>query len=468
MAPAEPRSRSLRALLLWILIPTQVTVLSIALWHSSYQLHHQIDLAYDRSLIGALRAIDHNIATDSGGLSVELPYLLLEFFELAADNAVYYRIMTEDGLADIGNQALPLPQARLQSGEPVFYDRDYLGTTVRIAALARRMSPPLYGQEHGRVIVMVGEDRSSRDSIIRDIILRNIVRDIFVVLVSLGLIFLGVLIGLRPLTRLYRSLKRRHVDDLSPIPAPELPREIQPLVQAINQHVARHARQARRQRQFLDDASHQLRTPLAVLNTQLDYALRESDPVEARTALLAMRQGLTQAQRTAAQMLALARVHESNVQTDTLQPVALAPLSQDVIRQLYSLARQKHQSIAMEGDELNATVQGTEWLLREAILNLMDNAIKYTPLGGTITLRITEEPGQTVLSVLDTGLGMSAADIEKAGRRFRRGQAGKNNNGAGLGLAIVHTIMQYHHGSLKIHSPGRGCEVALVFPTPDN
>ncbi|WP_323018910.1 sensor histidine kinase [Castellaniella sp.] len=466
MPPAEPRSRSLRALLLWMLIPAQVTVLSIALWHSSSQLHNQIDLAYDRSLIGALRAIDHNIATDSGGLAVELPYLMLEFFELTANNTVYYRIMTEDGLADIGNQELPLPDARLQSGTPVFYDRDYLGTPIRIAALARRMSPPLYGQERGRVIVMVGEDRSGRDSVIRDIMLRNILRDALEVLASSGLIFLGVLIGLRPLTRLYRKLKSRHVDDLSPILAPELPREVQPLVQAINQHVARHARQARRQRQFLDDASHQLRTPLAVLNTQLDYALREPDPAEARTALLAMRQGLVQAQRTSAQMLALARVREADAQTDALLPVALAPLAQDVIRQLYSLARQKHQSIAMEGAELNATVPGIEWLLREAVLNLMDNAIKYTPFGGSITLRITQESGQTVLSVLDTGLGMSEADIRKAGRRFRRGQAGKHTHGAGLGLAIVHTIMQRHKGSLSIRSPGQGCEVSLVFPAP--
>jgi len=461
---AEHRSYSLRALLLWFLIPAQVAVLSLALWHSSHQLHNQVDLAYDRALAGALRAIDHNIATESGGLAVELPYLMLEFFELTADNTVYYRILTEDGLADIGNQDLPLPDQRLQSGIPVFYDQDYLGTPIRIAAMARPMSPPLYGQPHGRVIVMVGEDRSSRDSVMRGMMVRSVVRDLIEVLASSGLILLGVLIGLRPLTRLYHSLKRRKADDLSPITASELPREVQPLVQAVNQHVARHARQARRQRRFLDDASHQLRTPLAVLNTQLDYALREPDPAEARTALLAMRQGLVQAQRTAAQLLALARAREFDQQTDTLLPVALTPLAQDVIRQLYSLARQKRQSIEMEGAELAAIVQGVEWLLREAVVNLMDNAIKYTAPGGTITVRIVRLPDQIMLSVRDTGPGMSDTDIRKAGQRFRRGQAGKSSHGAGLGLAIVRTIMQHHRGSLRITATHSGCEVSIIFP----
>ena len=379
--PAERRPGSLRPLLLWILVPAQLLVLSLALWFSSSQLHHQVDLAYDRSLAGALRAIDHNISTASGGLSVELPYLMLEFFEITANDSVYYRILTEDGLADIGNQNLPLPDTRLASNAPVFYDRDYLGASIRIAALARPMSPPLYGQKQGRVIVMVGEDRGGRDQMIRDMMIRNIVRALIEVLASTGLIVVGVLVGLRPLTRLYRKLKDRAPDDLSPISAPELPREVRPLVDAVNQHVARHARQARRQRQFLDDASHQLRTPLAILHTQLDYALRESDPAEARAALLAMRGGLDQAQRTAAQMLALARAREADTDASPPRPVPLTPLAQDVIRQLYSLARRKRQTVAMDGGELGATVTGIEWLLREALVNLMDNAIKYSPEG---------------------------------------------------------------------------------------
>lgn len=462
--PAERRPGSLRSLLLWILVPAQLLVLSLALWFSSSQLHHQVDLAYDRSLAGALRAIDHNISTASGGLSVELPYLMLEFFELTANDSVYYRILTEDGLADIGNQNLPLPDTRLASNAPVFYDRDYLGASIRIAALARPMSPPLYGQKQGRVIVMVGEDRGGRDQMIRDMMIRNIVRDLIEVLASTGLIVVGVLVGLRPLTRLYRKLKDRAPDDLSPISAPELPREVRPLVDAVNQHVARHARQARRQRQFLDDASHQLRTPLAILHTQLDYALRESDPAEARAALLAMRGGLDQAQRTAAQMLALARAREADTDASPPRPVPLTPLAQDVIRQLYSLARRKRQTVAMDGGELGATVTGIEWLLREALVNLMDNAIKYSPEGGAITLRIERAPDGIVLSVRDTGPGMTETDIRKAGRRFRRGQAGKRAHGAGLGLAIVYTIMRRHGGVLRIEAAMPGVQVSLIFP----
>lgn len=464
MIQAERRSHSLRALLLWMLIPAQILVLGTALWFSSQQLRVQIDHAYDRSLLGALKAIDHNISTASGGLAVELPYLMLQFFELSSNHAVYYRILTEDGLADVGNQQLPLPHEALGTNVPALYDAEYLGVPVRIAAMARDMDPPLYGRTAGRVIVMVGEDRAGRDAVIHTRMLRSILRDVIELLAAMGLIVLGVLIGLRPLTRLYRDLKNRPAADLSPITAPDLPREIQPLVNAVNQHMARHARMAQRQRQFLNDASHQLRTPLAVLRTQLDYALRETDPTEARTALVAMQQGLIRAQRTAAQLLALARAQESEDDETPPKALDLTPLVQDVIRQLYSLARQKRQTLDLEGGTLNPVVLGSDWLIREALSNLVENAIKYTPEGGSITLTLASSAEGIHVRVQDSGPGMPPDDIRKAGKRFRRGQAGKREQGAGLGLAIVQTIMQAHHGRLVITSNARGCCAALEFP----
>ena len=262
------RNRTLKTQLLWWLIPTLVLVMVGALWLSNHQLRNQVDIAYDRSLAGALRAIDHNISTASGGLAMEQPYLMLEFFELTANGSVFYRVATEDGLAEIGHPGLPMPPQPLESGEAQFFYATYLGTPVRVAALARPMNPPLYANKGGRVIVQVAEGLESRQAFLHQVLVRSVERDLAVILISVLVIVLGVFMALRPLQRLKQEVERRSADDLSPVSASEMPGEVLPLVAAVNLHMARYAAQARVQSQFLDDASHQLRTPLSVLRTQ--------------------------------------------------------------------------------------------------------------------------------------------------------------------------------------------------------
>ncbi|CAB3830827.1 sensor histidine kinase [Achromobacter deleyi] len=438
-----------------------------ALWLSNHQLRNQVDIAYDRSLAGALRAIDHNISTASGGLAMEQPYLMLEFFELTANGSVFYRVATEDGLAEIGHPELPMPTQPLVSGEPQFFYATYLGMPVRVAALARAMDPPLYANKGGRVIVQVAEGLESRQAFLHQVLVRSVERDLAVILISVLVIILGVFMALRPLARLRQELERRPADDLSPVSASDLPGEVLPLVGAVNLHMARYAAQARVQSQFLDDASHQLRTPLSVLRTQTAYALRETCPQEVRTALLAMQEGLDRAVRTTNQMLALARAKDASLAEGgfSLEPVDLAALADGVIRSLLPTARARQMDIGLEADPGPAIVPGAEWLLREAVGNLVDNAIRYTSPGGTITVLVRREPGRLRLSVEDSGPGMSAEDIARAGIRFRRGAAGKNKPGAGLGLAIVGTIAQALGARLVLENraPLPGLRASLVF-----
>lgn len=351
-----------------------------ALWLSNHQLRNQVDIAYDRSLAGALRAIDHNISTASGGLAMEQPYLMLEFFELTANGSVFYRVATEDGLAEIGHPELPMPTQPLVSGEPQFFYATYLSMPVRVAALARAMDPPLYANKGGRVIVQVAEGLESRQAFLHQVLVRSVERDLAVILISVLVIILGVFMALRPLARLRQELERRPADDLSPVSASDLPGEVLPLVGAVNLHMARYAAQARVQSQFLDDASHQLRTPLSVLRTQTAYALRETCPQEVRTALLAMQEGLDRAVRTTNQMLALARAKDASLAEGgfSLEPVDLAALADGVIRSLLPTARARQMDIGLEADPGPAIVPGAEWLLREAVGNLVDNAIRYT------------------------------------------------------------------------------------------
>jgi two-component system sensor histidine kinase TctE len=458
-------SGSLKSILLWSLVPALVIFLTIALWLSNHMLRAQIDIAYDRSLAGALRAIDHQISTRSGGLSIELPYVMLEFFELTANENVYYRVMTEDGLADIGNQQLPLPERPLVSGVPQYYTASYLDETIRIAAFARPMDPPLYNDQGGRVIVLVGEDIDTRETFIQSMLLRSLARDLASVVLVVLIVVFGVLFAVRPLTRLRRDLESRHHEDLRPIEDGDIPSEVQPLVTAINAHMARYEQQARLQRQFLDDASHQLRTPLAVLRAQLGYALRETDTDEIKAALQAMREGLDRGVRTTDQMLSLARAKDKSPfeNGEGLERIDLNELGRDVLRNSRPIARLKQLDYGLECPDEPVYVWGQEWLLREAVVNLVDNAVRYTPAGGVMTLIVESAGGKARLIVEDNGPGMSAGDIEKAGLRFRRGRAGKNTTGAGLGLAIVQTIMQQHRGQFLIESTPPGCRAILVF-----
>ncbi len=460
-------SGSLKSILLWSIVPALIIIMVIALWLSNHQLRTQVNAAYDRSLIGALRSIDHNISTDSGSLALEQPYLLLEFFELTANERVYFRVMTENGLAEIGNQELPLPKTPLISGVPQFYSADYLDQPIRIAAMARPMDSTTENAQAGRVIIQVAEDIDTREQFIHSMLLRSIERDLMLVGLVIFIVVFGVLFAIRPLTRLHRELKKRRADDLRPIVAEDIPYEVQPLVAAVNEHIARYAKQGRMQRQFLNDAAHQLRTPFSVLRTQVDYALRDNDLEEVRSVLYAMREGLNRAVRTTNQMLALARAKEGSLfdaETE-LEKFDLTALAQSVLKDMYPIARAKRLDFGFDGSDLPVYIRGAEWLIREAMTNLVDNAIRYTPEEGIVTLRVTRRDDGVFLIVEDNGPGMNSSDIEKAGVRFRRGAAGKKSSGAGLGLAIVQTIMTQHHGRFILDSleEPKGCRATLVF-----
>jgi two-component system sensor histidine kinase TctE len=164
-------------------------------------------------------------------------------------------------------------------------------------------------------------------------------------------------------------------------------------------------------------------------------------------------------------MLSLARAKEQSPfeKNEGPERIDLVALSREILRDVHTIARARHLDYGLECPDEPVYVCGQEWLLREAIVNLVDNAVRYTPDGGMMTLRIERQAGRARVIVEDNGPGMSADDIEKAGVRFRRGQAGKNTPGAGLGLAIVQAIMLQHRGQFVLESLQPGCRATLVF-----
>lgn len=456
---------SLRRTLLAVLLPGMLLVVGVELWLTWRTAVEAANAAYDRSLLGAIKSIDANISTDSGGLAVELPYRMLEFFELTASGPVYYRVATDDGLVEIGNADLPAPALPLETGRPQFNDSAYFDEPVRVGSYARLLPRPLAGQAAAqRVVIQVAETLKSREQFTRALVLQALTRDLVLVLVAGVLLVLVIGWALRPLARLRNEVRTRSPQDLTPISTGGIPVDVQPLVEAINHHVERTRRLSEARRRFIDDASHQLRTPLTTLTTQVGFALREPDPGRLHEALLAVKAQLDETVRQTNQMLALARTDSAEMASEL---IALDSLAEEGTRAWWAEAKARHIDLGLDVPTEPVLALAHPGLLKEALSNLLHNALRYTPAGGQVTVRVTTGPGEARLMVVDNGPGIPAPERRRAGERFYRA-SNASQPGSGLGLAIVRSIAERHGGRLAVEAgpQGQGLSVAMVLPLP--
>lgn len=408
------------------------------------------DSAYDRSIAGALRAIDLNISTESGGVGIELPYPIFEAFEATASGSVYFRVATQDQLVEIGDSLLPRPRDFEGNGFH-FYNDEYLGTPVRMGILKRQLDRPLYGASVPQTIVLqVAESMQSRDAFRLDLIRNTAALNLFCVVTVVVLLLAGLMRALSPLSALRAGFERRDPNDLSAVDGRTLPREIRPLIDTFNRLLARHAAQAEAQRRLLDDASHQLRTPIAVLRTQIDYALFAKVEAERLSVLQAMRQIIERAARTTTHFLTMARTRNfvSDMQSDARAPVDMAALLTELARMRLADARRRRVDINLDLPEAEVFAGGSETLIFEAVSNLLDNALRHSPEAGAVTLQLEAQQHQLHVIVTDEGPGMNDNDMAKVGDRHIE-QTG-SRGGAGLGLAVVTEIAEAHGGKLVL------------------
>jgi two-component system sensor histidine kinase TctE len=267
---------------------------------------------------------------------------------------------------------------------------------------------------------------------------------------------------LRPLARLAAATRERAADDLAPLDAAGLPADVLPLVDAVNRQLARSAALLEQRRRFVDDASHQLRTPLTTLATQVGFALRETDPAAQRRALSAIENQLEETVRQTNQMLLLARTESAGIEPER---VDLGALVQDVARRWWSEARVHGIDLGLEAPAGSLAVDAQPALLQEALSNLLHNAIRYTPGGGRVTLELGEEGGRARICVVDSGPGIPADELARAGERFFRG-SNVELPGSGLGLAIVRSIAERFGGQLQLApaTPKGGLCATILLP----
>ncbi len=457
-----------RYLLLGILVPV-ILFVGINAFSMYAQAQRAVDIAYDRTLLASAKSIGEQLdVTGYDSLSelrATVPYAALEAFEADNQSRIYYRVSSLDGEMVSGFAELPFWRGRIQQ-QPAysalvdFYDGEFRGEPVRIAVL---LQPVASATGRGMAVVQVAETLALRRTLARQILLDTLWRQAALVLLIALVVVIVVQRATRPVRRLSEELQGRAEGDLTRITADDAPRELLPLVEATNDVMLRLQRLLEHQKRFVRDAAHQLRTPLAVLKTQVQSALRDDLPP--RQALAEINDTVDRATALANQMLNLAKVEQLRLQADA--PVLdWSAVVREVALDLSPLLAEK--DIDFEIVTRPASVRAHDWMLRELARNLLHNAIKHTPEGGSLSVAVMADSDGASLRVSDSGPGIGP---DLAQRLFQPFSAGDVRSGSGLGLAICFEIVQALGGSITLdnreaHGHVAGLEAVVKLPYP--
>ncbi|NVM90753.1 sensor histidine kinase [Variovorax sp. SG517] len=498
----QPRRFGIRARLLALLLPGIVALLALDSWNDYRALTDSLVVAYDQSLLEPVQALANGIVVASdGSVRVQEPFSIQAMFESTRLRYKYLHVgvqrIPKGETLDVnspettlmGVPALPRPAQRPPDGTPVFYDAQHEGHPVRVAALRQTVYDNAHPGIAYSVLIQAAEGTGPRARAQAETLRQEVLRDTRMVLVTALLVWLGVAWTLRPLERLRRSLRERQRDDLTPLDASGVPREVAPLVDAVNHHISGHRRMVAEQSQFLADASHQLRTPLSILSIQAGYAVRETDPARMRESLHAIVAQLARTRRLSEQLLALAHATAGDEAAPAGAAVAdLNAVARDVVLQYLPLARENDQDLGWvdargdigtdesaddEGDPPVLPVAADAAELHEVLSNLVHNAIKYTPRGGNITVTVRRDATHALAEVCDSGPGIAPERRESVFERFHRDSSTTTGpaQGAGLGLAIARGYARRNGGEIELSNAdtperpnGGGLRATLRLP----
>nr|WP_236599340.1 sensor histidine kinase [Ramlibacter monticola] len=451
-----------RYLLAGILLPVGAVILvsAVSLYRQTLQ---AVNTAYDRTLLASAKSIGEQLEVrgfdEHAVLRATVPYSALEAFEADLQTRMYYRVSDLHGQLVSGFGDLPFWHGRIPPQPPYaalvdFYDTSFRDNQVRVAVLLQPVATP---NGRGMAVIQVAETLELRRRLTRRVLSDFLLQQVGLVAVIALVVVVVVQGATRPVRRLSNELQDRPEGDLTPLPAAGAPRELLPLVDATNQVMTRLALLLDNQKRFVRDTSHQLRTPLAVLKAQVQSALRGD--VEPRQALLEINDTVERATVLANQMLALAKVEQVRQQSED-QVNDLAEAVRAMALELAPLIADK--DIDFEIETVAAPVRAHEWMLRELSRNLLHNAVKHTPAGGALSVRV--EAGETgaVLVVSDSGTGLPE---ELRSRLFQPFSAGDVRSGSGLGLAICHEIVRALGGTIQLENRANGTHTAGLDAT---
>lgn len=445
-----------RQLLVWLLLP------QLVLWLMGGVLAFRVALSYaektiDQSLTQSVRSLARQVKPLGSGLLIDFPRAAQDIMEQDPSDRVAYMVSSPPGSFLLGNTKIPAmqPDLYMPDNEPRLYEVVLDGKPMRVASMDLSFGDGFTDQ---RMRVQV-----AKSLVVQQRIARELVRDVLFPLLLLGavlsvLVYEGIRRGLAPLERLEAQLAHRTTASLSPIEMTQAPEEVHSLANALNQLLTTLRRSLSQEKRFLNDAAHQLRTPLAGLISQTELAMQEKDPEALQQRLAKVHTGAQRSAHLVHQLLSLART-EAEV---TLHPVDAAALAREVAREWTPRAMAAGVDLGYEGEDA-VMVPADKLLLREVLSNLIDNALRYAGKGSNVTLRTEVRDGLCFLEVEDNGPGLSAEHLERVFERFWR--ASELPGGCGLGLSIVAEIAKRHRGTATARTTlPHGLTISLQLP----
>lgn len=446
---------SLRVQLLTWIVLTMAGTLCLNASFSFIQARETAELITDNMLRGSARMIAEAVhVTGQGGSIVDIPPAALEIFDTGHADRVYYRVTSAWGslLAGYADLSQPPPGG---SGATLLYR----GEALRAISLDHPVVTPGSDQQ---VTVTVAITRNGLQSVKWSLFLSDLRNQVVLVAVAAAVTLVGLGRGLAPLWRLRDTVIASRGERLDPFDPGQVQTELRPLVGALNGYMARVQRQMAAQRRFVSNAAHQLRTPLALMATQAGFAAREADPQRRTEALHALLRSTRQIARLAEQLLTLSRA-EPGSRRPRHGRIDMTQVVRGVLDSRAEKALRQGIDLGLEAGA-PAPVSGDGTMLGEMVVNLVDNALHYTPAPGTVTVRVHPDGPHVVVTVSDTGPGIPEAERDQVFERFYR-IAGTGPEGSGLGLAIVHEVASAAGGTVRLaDAPGGGLTVTVTLP----
>ncbi|WP_319244348.1 sensor histidine kinase [uncultured Propionivibrio sp.] len=446
-------------LMVWLLLPI-ITVASLGVYAAYLAVLHFTNIAYDRALEDTVRTLARQIQVERDAIHVNLPEEARQMLEFDQVDRVYFSVSDQQETLLVSNAGL-LPSSNrahaLRSAH--FYRATFDGHPVRIVEY------DMAGLGKELLFIRVAETMNKREIAAREALIYMLIPQFFFLFFTVLLVWFGSGYAIAPLTRVREAIARRTHEDLTPLNPAGLPLEVSEQVRVINALMARLGRTIDGQRRFIADATHQLRTPIAVLQTQIELALRAQNFDEVHAAVERMGATTTRLGRLANQLLNLSRAEAGSEGSIEFSRIDLGELIEDVVAGLVPYGLAKDVEIFVDVAQHLPRVLGDRRLLADMLANLVDNAIRYTQSKGRVHISGERSGDKVIVIVSDNGPGIPQSEMDRVMERFYRGEHA-SSEGSGLGLAIAHEIAALHKGRIDLSqsADAPGLHVTVMIP----